>query len=87
MTTPQQQTKEAQGPAGARRGRLARPRGLADLRAHGVDRGERCAPDRVLLLGFEHPADRRHDRDVPADEPLPPVALAEARFRPPGART
>ena len=27
--------------AGARRGRLARLRGLADLRAHGVDRGER----------------------------------------------
>jgi hypothetical protein len=37
--------------ADARRGRLARPRGLADLRAHGVDCGERWFPDRTLRLG------------------------------------
>jgi hypothetical protein len=34
----------------------------------------------------EHAADRRHDRYVRADEPLPPVALAEARFQPHGVR-
>src|SRR5690606_42035779 len=34
------------------------------------------------LPGVEHPTDRRDDRHVPADEPFPPAALAEARFGP-----
>ena len=36
-----------------------------------------------LCVSFEGHADRQHDRDVPADEPVPPVTLAEARDRPP----
>src|SRR5438105_1812758 len=40
------------GPAQARHGGLARPRRHADLRAHGVGRGRRCAGDAALLFGL-----------------------------------
>jgi predicted dithiol-disulfide oxidoreductase (DUF899 family) len=42
--------------------------------------GERRARDADVFLRFEPPSGRRHDDDVRAHEPLPPVAVAEARF-------
>src|ERR1700752_2502132 len=84
---PSDKTRTRQSLADARRGRLPPFCGVADLRAHGVDRGQRRLTNGALLVRFEHPADQRHDRNVPADEPLPLVAVAEARIRPrPGAR-
>src|SRR5690606_22192284 len=36
--------------------------------------------DGALLVGFGPASDRQHGLDVPADEPFPPAAMAEARF-------
>ena len=62
MTTLSAADNGSGGVAAARRGWLARPRRRADLRAHGVDRGDamrRRSP--ICASASGHAADRRHD--------------------------
>src|SRR5262245_28170998 len=66
-------------PSSNRCGRLAVLGGRTDLRRHGASDGAgRRWPARGVLCGGV--ADRRHGADVPADERLPPGAVAQVLF-------
>src|SRR5688500_9896743 len=58
------------------RGR-ARSRRVAGLCADGAGRGERSGRVNALLGAFERAPDRWDDRHVPADERVPPAAVAQ----------